>query len=69
MFYPSTVTSPDTIARSLTSPILYVDECAHIRGMSDAWSSAAPILSKAREQARRNNYKTLTMVSSTPNGI
>jgi hypothetical protein len=69
VFYPSSSTSPSTLARSLTSPILFVDEVAHIRGMSDAWASAAPILSKAREQALKHNYKTLTMLASTPNGI
>jgi hypothetical protein len=36
VFYPSTTTSSDTLARSLTSPILYVDEGAFIRHMEDA---------------------------------
>lgn len=35
-FYPSSTTSPSTLARSLTSPILYIDEAAHIRHMRDA---------------------------------
>lgn len=68
VFYPSSATSADTLARSLSSPILYVDECAFIRNMSEAWSSAAPVLAKAREQALKNNYKSLLMISSTPNG-
>lgn len=38
VFYPSSATSADTLARSLSSPILYVDECAYIRHMQDAWS-------------------------------
>ena len=38
VFYPSSATSADTLARSLSSTILYVDECAFIRNMGDAWS-------------------------------
>jgi len=69
VFFPSSATSPGTLARSLTSPILYVDECSFIRHMNDAWGSAAPILAKAREQARKYGYKDLILLSSTPNGI
>ena len=69
VFYPSSATSADTLARSLSSPILYVDECAFIRNMADAWASAAPVLAKAKEQAIKNNYKSLLMISSTPNGV
>ena len=36
--------------------------------MADAWGAAAPVLAKAREQARRNGYKDLMLLSSTPNG-
>lgn len=36
VFYPSSTTSADTLARSLTSPILYIDEGAFIRHMEDA---------------------------------
>ncbi len=43
-------------------------EAAFIRHMSDAWGAAAPVLAKAREQARRNGYKDLMLLSSTPNG-
>jgi hypothetical protein len=38
VFYPSSATSADTLARSLSSPILYVDEAAFIRNLNDAWS-------------------------------
>lgn len=36
VFYPSSSTSPSTLARSLTSPILYIDEAAHIKHMRQA---------------------------------
>ena len=34
-FYPATVHKPNTLARSLTSPILYIDEAAFITAMSE----------------------------------
>lgn len=68
VFFPSSATSPDTLARSLSAPILYVDEIAFIRHIEQAWASAAPVLAKAREQARRNNYNDLMLITSTPNG-
>jgi len=40
VFYPSSNTSPDTLARSLTSAILYIDEAAHIRHMDKALTIA-----------------------------
>ncbi|RLA71972.1 MAG: hypothetical protein DRG78_24475 [Epsilonproteobacteria bacterium] len=67
-FYPSTVTSPDTMARSLTSPILYADEVAFIHRIADAFTSAAPVLFKAKEQAAARNYPFFTLMTSTPNG-
>ncbi len=68
VFYPSSTTSPSMLARSLTSPILYIDESAHIPHMRVAYGSAQPVLSRAREQARKNNYPYYTLVTSTPNG-
>jgi len=68
VFFPSSATSPSTLARSLTSPILYVDECSFIRHMNDAWGAAVPVLAKAREQARKYGYKDLILLSATPNG-
>lgn len=68
VFYPSSTTSADTLARSLTSPILYIDEGAFIRHMEDAYGSAQPTLSRAREQAIKNNYPYFILVTSTPNG-
>jgi len=68
VFYPSSNTSADTLARSLTSPILYIDEGAFIRHMEEAFGSAQPTLSKAREQAKKNNYPYFILLTSTPNG-
>ena len=69
VFYPSSTTSPSTLARSLTSPILYIDECAYIRHMKTAYSSAQPTLSRAREQAKKNKYPYFIFLTSTPNGV
>jgi Terminase large subunit, T4likevirus-type, N-terminal len=69
VFYPSSSTSPNTLGRSLTAPVLYIDECSFIRHVDEAYSSAQPILSKAREQAKKYGYPTLLLVTATPNGI
>lgn len=69
VFYPTTVHTKETIARSLSSPILYVDEPAFIPEMANVFGSAQPILSKAREQAAKNNYPYFIALSCTPNGI
>jgi len=45
VFYPSSTTSATILARSLTAPILYVDECAHIRHMREAFLIQAPLYS------------------------
>ena len=68
IFYPSSTTSPSMLARSLTSPILYIDEAAHINHMRLAYGAAQPTLSRAREQARKNGYPYFILVTSTPNG-
>jgi hypothetical protein len=68
VFYPSPSTNAKTLARSLTSPILYVDECAFIPHMKDAYSSAQPTLSSARTQAAKNGYPFFLLLTSTPNG-
>lgn len=68
IFYPSSTTSPNTLARSFTSPILYIDEAAHIRHMKIAYAAAQPTLSRAREQAIKHNYPYYILISSTPNG-
>jgi hypothetical protein len=45
VFYPSTTHSPDTLARSLTSPILYIDEASFIANMGDIYGLiASPII-------------------------
>jgi len=54
VFYPSSISGPEQIARSLTSPILYVDETAFINHIHSAYGAAQPILSKARIQAKKH---------------
>ena len=66
-FYPGTSTDPATIARSLTSPILYIDEAAHIRHIAAAFGAAQPTLSRARQQAEKNKYPYFIAITSTPN--
>ena len=66
VFYPSTTHSADTLARSLTSPILYIDEAAFIRDMTTIFGSAQQILSKARQQAQKSGYPHFIFVTSTP---
>ena len=69
VFYPSSTHDPSTLARSLTIPILYIDEAAFIHHMLKIYGSAQQTLSKAREQARKNNYPFFQLVTSTPNGV
>ncbi len=69
VYYPSTVHDPSTLARSLTIPILYIDEAAFISNMRKIFGSAQQTLSKAREQAIKWNYPYMIFVTSTPNGI
>lgn len=68
VYFPSTIHPPTTVARSLTSPILYIDESGFIRDMVSIFGSAQQTLSKAREQAMKSGYPTFTLVTSTPNG-
>ena len=67
-FAPSPATPPDQLARGLTAPILYIDECAFIRHIGIAYRSAQPIISKASQQAIANNYPSFILITSTPNG-
>jgi len=67
-FYPSTTTSPDLLARSLTVPVVYLDESAFVPHMAEIYGSAQPTLSTAREQAIKNGYPYFLLVTSTPNG-
>ncbi len=69
VYYPSTTHDPSTLARSLTIPILYVDEAAFIAYMSEIYGSAQQTLSKARDQARKNGYPYFQFITSTPNGL
>lgn len=43
-FYPASTAGPDQIARSLTAPILYIDEVAFIRHIALAYRAAQPVL-------------------------
>lgn len=67
-FYPSSSTPPDNIARSLTIPILYLDEAAFVRHIETIYTAAQPTMSRAREQAKKNNYPHFMLITSTPNG-
>jgi len=69
VMYPSTVHKPDTVARSLTVPILYIDEAAYIPHLHEIYGAAQQILATARQQAKRNNYPYFQLVTSTPNGV
>lgn len=66
IFYPSSTTKPETLARSLTCPILYIDEAAFIPHMAKIYGSAQQTLSTARQQAIKNNYPYFTLITSTP---
>lgn len=68
-FYPSTTASPDTLSRSISVPVIYVDEVAFIPHMQEIYGAAQPTISKAREQAIRNNYPYFILMTSTPNGV
>ena len=68
-FYPSTTTSPDTLSRSLSIPVIYVDEVAFIPHIHEIYGAAQPTISKAREQAIKNGYPYFILMSSTPNGV
>lgn len=68
VIYPSTIKTPDQLGRSLTIPILYIDEMAFIRHMDRIYGAAQPTLSTAREQAEKHGYPHYILVTSTPNG-
>ncbi len=68
-FYPSTTASPDTLSRSISVPIIYIDEVAFIPHMQEIYGSAQPTISKAREQAIKNDYPYFILMTSTPNGV
>lgn len=65
VFYPSTIKSPDQIARSLTIPCLYVDEAAFIPHIERIWMSAQPTLSTASMQADKYGYPSWSVLTST----
>lgn len=65
VFYPSTIKSPEQLSRSLTIPVLYVDEAAFIRYIDKIWTAAQPTRSTACEQAARYNYPYWALMTST----
>jgi len=44
-------------------------EVAFISHMEEIYGAAQPTLSKAREQAIRNGYPYMILMTSTPNGV
>lgn len=67
-FYPSTIKSPEQLSRSLTIPILYIDETAFIRHIDKIFTAAQPTLGTARQQAEKHGYPYWILMTSTPNG-
>jgi len=68
IYYPSTAHKSSTLARSLTSAILYIDEASYIKDMYEIWGSAQQTLSKASLQAKQRGYPYFQLITSTPNG-
>ncbi len=58
----------DQLARSLTIPLLFIDEVAFIRNIDRIYAAALPTLSTAREQAIKHGYPYWLLFASTPNG-
>jgi len=69
VFYPATVIKPDTIGRSLSVPILYIDEAAFISYIDEIFAAAAPTLLQAKAQAIKNGMPYFILMSTTPNGV
>jgi hypothetical protein len=69
LFFPSPQAKPETIGRSLTAPLLYLDEVSFIPNMREIFSSSQPAYSKASEQAKKNKSPTFIIVTATPNGV
>ncbi len=66
--YVSGSVDPDTLGRGLSSPIIWIDEVAFVRHAEIVWGSAQPVISAAREFAKKNNYPSLILFTTTPNG-
>jgi len=60
--------SPDTVARGMSVPFLWVDEAAFIPHMEEAWAAAQPAIATARKFALLNKVPTKIIMTSTPNG-
>ncbi len=66
--YVSGAIDPDTLGRGLSSPIIWIDEVAFVRSAGVVWGSAQPVISAAREFAKKNGFPSLVLFTSTPNG-
>jgi hypothetical protein len=60
--------SPDTVARGMSVPMLWVDEAAFIPHFEEAWTAAQPAITTARRFALKNGYPSKIFMTSTPNG-
>lgn len=59
---------PDKLGRGMSAPIIYIDETAFIPKMDAVWAAMQPAISAARTQAKKNNYPSVIIFTTTPNG-
>ena len=64
ILYPSTINDPDTVAKSLISPILWIDEASYIPRLNNIYGAALQTLVKARTTAIKNNMPSFIFVTS-----
>jgi len=66
--YVSGAIDPDKLGRGMSAPLIYVDETAFIPKMDIVWAAMQPSISAARVFAKKNNYPTGVLFTTTPNG-
>lgn len=66
--YVSGSVDPDKLGRGMSAPIIYIDETAFIPKMETVWAAMQPAISAARVFAKKNNYPTNIIFTTTPNG-
>ncbi len=66
--YVSGSIDPDKLGRGLSAPILYLDEIAFVPKAETVWAAMQPAISAARIHAKKNNYPSLVLFTTTPNG-
>ena len=59
--------NPGAVFRGKAITILIMDESAHVRLISEAWTGIAPALSKAQNAAKNRGIPFGTIILSTPN--